>query len=153
MSISTGFDWGNGIALGAAFVSIIALICQSRDTKKQLELQTQQLKLQNYMEYTKRYQEIILNFPESVNESSFKLSDLDQEVRDKTMRYMRVYFDLCFEEYDLQTRNMIDKDMWLVWEGGMKFAFSKPAFIQGWDIIKLDTEYNEGFNALVEYCR
>ncbi|WP_229773232.1 hypothetical protein [Vibrio parahaemolyticus] len=153
MSMSTSFDWGNGIALGAAIVSIIALICQSRATKNQIELQTKQLKLQNYMEYTKRYQEIILNFPESVNEKSFVLDSFSPEIRDKTMRYMRVYFDLCFEEYDLHNKKMIDEDMWVTWEGGMKFAFSKPAFIQAWDIIKLDTEYSEGFNKLVEFCR
>lgn len=151
--MSTSFDWGNGIALVAAIVSIVALICQSRTTKNQIELQTKQLKLQNYMEYTKRYQEIILNFPESVNEKSFKLDNFSREIQDKTMRYMRVYFDLCFEEYDLHNKKMIDDDMWATWEGGMKFAFSKPAFIQAWDIIKLDTEYNKDFNKLVEYCR
>lgn len=153
MSMSTSFDIGNGIALGTAIVSIIALICQSRDTKNQIKLQTKQLKLQNYMEYTKRYQEIILNFPESVNEDSFKLDCFSPEIRDKTMRYMRVYFDLCFEEYDLYNKKMIDEDMWVTWEGGMKFAFSKPAFIQAWDIIKRDTVYSEDFNKLVEFCR
>ncbi|EHZ2575512.1 hypothetical protein K5N30_004442 [Vibrio parahaemolyticus] len=151
--MSTSFDWGNAIALGAAIISIVALGFQSRATKKQLELQTKQLKLQNYMEYTKRYQEIILNFPESVNERDFMLESLPEEVRDKTMRYMRVYFDLCFEEFGLHKRNMIDDETWSVWEGGMKFAFSKPAFIQAWDVIKLDTHYNESFNNLVEYCR
>lgn len=151
--MSTSFDWGNGIALVAAIVSILALICQSRTTKNQIELQTMQLKLQNYMEYTKRYQEIILNFPESINEDSFNLYKLNSETQDKTMRYMRIYFDLCFEEYDLYNKKMIDDDIWATWKDGMKFAFSKPAFIQAWDIIKLDTEYSEGFNELVEYCR
>lgn len=150
MSTSTSFDWGNAIALGAAIVSIIALIYQSRATRNQIELQTKQLKLQNYMEYTKRYQEIILHFPESVNKKSFKLDRFDPEIRDKTMRYMRVYFDLCFEEYDLNNKEMIDEEIWDTWKSGMKFAFSKPAFIQAWDIIKLDTEYDQGFYKLVE---
>ncbi len=43
--------------------------------------------------------EIILNFPESINEKDFDFDKLDIEERDKTLRYMRVYFDLCSEEY------------------------------------------------------
>jgi len=111
----------------------IALMLQSRATRHQLELQVKQLKLQNYTEYTeytKRYQEIILNFPENVNDSDFKLDNLSPENRNKTMIYMRVYLDLCFEEFDLHHETMIDEHMWVVWEGGMKSAFSKPAFIQ-----------------------
>ena len=51
-------DIGNIISTIAALVAIGGLIYQSRSTRKQV-------KLQNFIEYTKRYQEIILNFPEN----------------------------------------------------------------------------------------
>ena len=55
---------GNLISTFAAIVAIGGLIYQSRSTRKQV-------KLQNFIEYTKRYQEIILNFPENINEKNF----------------------------------------------------------------------------------
>ena len=135
---------GNLISSSAAFVAILALFLQSRSTRKQL-------KLQNFIEYTKRYQEIILHFPENINDSNFKLESLPtDEVRDRTKRYMRAYFDLCFEEYILHQKKFIDKDLWSIWEGGMKTAFSKPAFLESWSLVKKDTCFGGAFVSFVE---
>lgn len=108
-----------------------------------------QLQLNFFADYTKRYQEIILHFPEFVNEQGFDIELLDDEVRNSTMRYMRAYFDLCSEEYYLWNKRHIDKDTWREWELGIKFAFSKPAFQQSWRIIRLDTKYYAAFSAFV----
>jgi len=148
--MDTSIIIGHFIAIAACFISIITLIVQFRANRKQLEIQNNQLKLQNYIEYTKRYQDIIINFPEDINEPSFDMQALDQGTYDKTMRYMRVYFDLCFEEYYLHQEKLIDDNIWSTWEGGMIFAFSKSAFKQAWQKIKTDTEYNDSFNAMVE---
>jgi hypothetical protein len=32
---------------------------------------------------------------------------------------MRVYFDLCFEEWHLHERRLIREDVWRVWDQGM----------------------------------
>ena len=108
-----------------------------------------QLQLNFFTDYTKRYQEITLNFPENINEESFKLEDLEKSVRDKTLRYMRAYFDLCSEEYYLWKKKNIDEDTWKEWETGIKFAFSKPAFRQAWDVLRLDTIYYGEFTKFV----
>jgi len=130
---------GNLIASGTAVVAIAGLIIQSRSTRKQL-------KLQNFIEYTKRYQEIVLNFPENINRKDFHLDTIDsEEAKNKTMRYMRAYLDLCFEEYTLHKKGFIDKDLWSIWKGGMETAFSKPAFQQAWVLIQEDTEYDDEF--------
>lgn len=134
---------GNLISTFAALVAIAGLIYQSHATRKQV-------KLQNFIEYTKRYQEIILNFPENINEQSFSFDALSQEVKNKTMRYMRAYFDLCFEEFTLHEKNFIDNDLWSIWRGGMEVAFSKSAFKQAWAAIKTDTKFGSGFEAFVE---
>jgi hypothetical protein len=63
---------------------------------------------------------------------------------------MRAYYDLCFEEYDLSERKLIDKRTWNDWHEGMEFAFSKPAFQQAWQRVKKDTRYNKDFLALVK---
>lgn len=64
----------------------------------QLQSIRKQLKAGFFSEYTKRYQEIVLNFPENVNDKDFNISEMSKEDRDKFMRYVRVYFDLCSEE-------------------------------------------------------
>lgn len=134
---------GNFISAVAAFVAIIGLIFQSRSTRKQV-------KLQNFIEYTKRYQEIILNFPEGINQGDIEIELLDSSEYQRVMRYMRAYLDLCFEEYTLHKKGFIDKDLWEIWEGGMKTAFSKPAFKQAWATIRQDTEYGEEFKKFAD---
>ena len=134
---------GNLISTIAALVAIGGLIYQSRSTRKQV-------KLQNYIEYTKRYQEIILNFPENINEVDFTFDGMKADLKNKTMRYMRAYFDLCFEEYILHRKKFIDDDRWSIWKGGMEVAFSKPAFQQAWSIIKKDTKFGENFEDFVQ---
>ncbi|MBE3143951.1 MAG: hypothetical protein IMZ61_08515 [Planctomycetes bacterium] len=109
-----------------------------------------QLKLHNFTEYTKRYQEIILHFPENINERKYRLSGLSKEARNQTLRYMRAYFDLCSEEYSLHQRRYIDSDFWSLWKSGMTVAFSKAAFKQSWSIIKKDTVFDSDFVGFVK---
>ncbi|TPW23422.1 hypothetical protein FH712_10015 [Marinobacter nauticus] len=108
-----------------------------------------QLQLNFFADYTKRYQEIILNFPESINEQDFDLEKLPEDQRDRTLRNMRAYFDLCSEEYFLWREGNIDDKTWAEWESGIKFAFSKPAFQQAWQRLRLDTIYYGEFTEFV----
>ena len=134
----------NGIAAGAVFIALLALFIQSRATQRQL-------RLQNFAEYTKRYQEIILHFPESINEPTFSLEGLpSKEQRDTTLRYMRAYFDLCSEEFFLHQENYIDRKTWDSWKEGMIFAFAKPSFQQAWAIIRKDTRFGKQFQAFAD---
>ena len=108
-----------------------------------------QLQLNFFADYTKRYQEIILSFPESINSKDFDLDELEDSLRDRTLRYMRAYFDLCSEEYYLWQKGNIDNSTWQEWETGIKFAFSKPAFQQAWRVLGVDTIYYGKFSEFV----
>ena len=129
---------------------------QGKNIEKQFAIQNDQLALQNkqlitqqFSEYTKRYQEIIVNFPENINEASFDFNILDEPIHTRTMRYMRLYFDLCFEEWLLNEKKLIDEVIWFVWKDGIATALSKSAFIQAWSKIKLDTRYGIDFENFV----
>lgn len=137
---------GNLISVLAAIVAIGGLILQSRSTRKQV-------KLQNFIEYTKRYQEIILNFPEGINQGDIEIDLLDPVEKQRIMRYMRAYLDLCFEEYTLHEKGFIDNDLWEIWESGMRTAFSKPAFKQAWEKIREDTEYGKEFTNFADQLK
>lgn len=134
------------IAISVSVLTLIvtttALVITIRQFRKQLQLNF-------FADYTKRYQEIILNFPERVNEDGFIISDQPPEVRDRTLRYMRAYFDLCSEEYYLWRKGNLDNDTWKEWETGIKFAFSKPAFKEAWSTLQLDTIYYGEFSKFV----
>ena len=139
-------DWlnlPNVISFLTALVAVITLVVQNRAAAKQL-------RLQNFMEYTRRYQEIILNFPETINEPTFKLVNLTDGVREKTMRYMRAYFDLCYEEFILHEKKFIDDTFWKIWKGGMEAAFAKPAFKQAWEAISKDSSFGPEFVGFVQ---
>jgi hypothetical protein len=134
--------WTDLAAIVGVFITAWALYYTVKSFKQQLQLNF-------FAEYTKRYQEIILNFPESINEQDFRFDSLAADVRAKTLRYMRAYFDLCSEEYFLKRQGHIDDQTWKEWEMGMKFAFSKPAFQQAWAILNIDTIYYGEFSKFV----
>lgn len=138
------FKWEAVTAI-ATILGVLAVFFQLKGLR-------QQIKLQNYADYTKRYAEIVLHFPEDVNSQDFKLDKRHKDYS-QIMRYMRAYFDLCFEEWDLNRRKLIDLNAWKVWEGGMKTAFRKSAFQQAWKIIRdSDTEYGSEFEKFVANC-
>jgi len=132
----------------ATFITLIGMLITAIGLWWSIKSFKKQLRLNFFAEYTKRYQKIILNFPESVNKKDFNINKLSKVSRDKTLRYMRAYFDLCSEEYFLWMHDDLDAETWKEWESGIKYAFTKPAFIQAWNIIKLDTKYYPAFTLL-----
>lgn len=131
------------IQLGIILSTAGALFFTVRNFRKQLQLNF-------FAEYTKRYQEIILNFPRTITEEDFNIDNLSVEEKDKTLRYMRVYFDLCSEEYFLWQSKDISEKVWLEWESGIKYAMSRPAFNQSWEIIGAHTTYYKDFSLFIE---
>ena len=144
-------DWMSLITTVATACSAIATGFAAWVVYSQLGKLSRQITLQTFADYTKRYQSIILNLPEDINASDFVLNG-DRSDYTKTMRYMRAYFDLCFEEWDLNRLKMIDTRHWSVWRGGIETALSKPAFKQAWEIIRKDTRFGREFESFVEGC-
>ncbi|WP_423149721.1 hypothetical protein [Rubrolithibacter danxiaensis] len=130
-------------------VTIIALIWTIYNNAREVSMLRKQMELTFYTDYTKRYQEIILNFPENINECDFDFKKLDRIIYNKTMRYMRAYFDLCSEEYDLAKKGLIGQETWKDWEEGIAFALKKPAFKQAWLKVESDTVYYKDFGKWV----
>ena len=108
---------------------------------QQLKLMEQQMKVDLFADYTKRYQEITLNLPEDINNVNFeirKLKEDDLTLYNKTMRYMRIYFDLCSEQYFLNEKDLIEDYVWEEWSKGIKLTFDLKAFIDAWEIVNSD---------------
>jgi hypothetical protein len=138
-------------------VIVISNHRQYKQTEEQLKIQNNSLKIQNdqikhnfFAEYTKRYQEIILHFPENINDNNFRYDELEKEIKDKTMRYMRVYFDLCSEEYFLKNKGVLDEDVWSDWQEGMISTFNKPAFKIAWKQVTQDSDFYKEFKNFID---
>lgn len=131
-------DW---IQFGALFIAIIGFGSSIYSLKKQIQVSI-------YSDYTRRYQDIILNFPENINEHTFDFDTLSNDDRNKSLRYMRAYFDLCSEEFDLMERKYIDKKLFEFWRSGIEYALTKTAFKTAWQIISKDSKFNIEFEKL-----
>lgn len=107
---------------------------------------SRQQRINLFANYTKRYHDIILHFPENINDKNFTPDQ--SEKWDATLRYMRVYFDLCLEEYSL--KKDIGAQNWQNWQNGIESACSKPAFQFAWKKIKQDTQYPQNFTVWID---
>jgi len=138
------------VQFGFLFLTLIGLFVTINYSRKQLGLFNEQLRLNFFVEYTKRYQEIMLNLPEDINNPDFSFKKLSKEERSKILRYMRAYFDLCSEEFDLWNAGYIDERIWNNWKEGIEFTFSKSSFKEAWSIIQLDSLYYPKFTSWIE---
>ena len=132
------------IALATGAVTLVGVVL----VFGQLRSLNQQTRMQTFAEYTRRYQEIVLNFPEDIHAGTFSLADCNDY--DKIMRHMRAYYDLCFEEWYLHGDGLIESDFWKVWLEGMETALSKPAFKQAWRQMQPSSNYGAEFSKFIE---
>ena len=102
------------IALATGAVTLVGVVL----VFGQLRSLNQQSRMQTFAEYTRRYQEIVLHFPEDIHAGDFSLRD--HKDYDNIMRHMRAYYDLCFEEWYLQRDVRIQSDFgkygWRAWK-------------------------------------
>lgn len=117
------------IQFGLLLAAIISIyISQKRDKK--------QRKLEMFAEYTRRYQDIFMNMPEDIYDGT-------ANVDTKTKRYMRLYFDLCSEEYHLWQDKVVPEKVWNLWVEGMQIACNHQIYKCSWDALK--EEYSQDF--------
>lgn len=129
-------DWINVVLAALTFGGLVLAYRGLKETTRfnnqQLELLNEQLKLNFFADYTKRYQEIVLQLPAWIYDKDFDTSKLDETTKAQITKYVRVYFDLCSEEYHLYLNHKIDDAIWKNWEEGMKHALSLPVIQLEW---------------------
>ena len=131
-----------GLLTGVATaVAAVLVILQLRELNKQA-------KLSHFSDYTKRFNDIVVNLPEDVMRMDFVLAG--RADRDHIMRTLRRYFDLSFEEWFLHQRGLIAKDIWQLWEMGIRAGCGKPAIQQAWAVIKTDTTFGPAFVVFID---
>jgi hypothetical protein len=135
------------LMLIASTAAIIVSAWMSRVTiKSSMDMVKEQNQIQMFAEYTKRYQEIIINMPKSV----YNGSDV---INEDVLRYMQLYFNLCSEEYDLWTKEAISPDVWEKWLFGIRSTMrSNLVYQKAWDIEKDNYSANPEFIQFICDC-
>lgn len=109
------------IAAGALAVSIVSLVCSIKAAKNSLQMNI-------FNEFTRRHQEITMGL----------MSDHQNEVK-----YQRLYIDLCSEEYYLNKKDCLPKEVWEMWVEGMKLAVKAESLKTAWK--QHSGSYDPGF--------
>jgi len=139
-------DWTIDMPTIMAILSLVFVVLifayEQRQTRKQL-------KIQNFSDYTSRYQDIIVNLPFDVMDEDFDIDSLEKDERERCLKWMKAYFDLCAEEYFLNRKAVIDRDIWLDWKEGMVYVFNRPAFLKGWKIVSRHRDIYSSFKPFV----
>lgn len=130
--------------------TIVSIIVVWWYSYKQLREIKNQIWVSIYSGYTRRYSEIVSKFPENINEEDFELNPGTEEYN-KVMSAIRLYFDLCYEEYSLfNNYKKIDEKLWEDWKEGIEAALSIKAFKNAWHIIHKDTVYSNSFDKFIQ---
>lgn len=104
---------------------IVSAVLNRQSIKASMDMVKVQNQIQMFAEYTRRYQDIIMNMPNSVYE--------DKETLDKNvLRYMSLYFNLCSEEFDLHSKGIISPDVWSKWLTGFKNTMQHRIYQLAW---------------------
>lgn len=117
------------IQFGLLMVAVAAIIITQISANKQNRIQM-------FAEYTRRYQDIFMNMPDDIYDGTAKVDN-------RTQRYMRLYFDLCSEEYHLWKEKVVPDKVWNLWVEGMQIACNQQIYKNSWDVIK--GEYSKDF--------
>lgn len=97
-----------------------------------LRNQHRQLKAQTFMEFSKRFQELLRLFPTEAwlanRNPSKPLPPSSQELTDCTLYAMQLVADV----YHLRKIGYISKDVWNVWDGQIRQTLAGPVFQREW---------------------
>jgi hypothetical protein len=107
-----------------------------------------QMNAQLFVEYTKRYEEVMRSYPEGVRklrlDSGAEPPPESEELSSAILRYL----NLCSEEFYLWKRGYLAGDIWRIWEGELKRTLSSPLYRRGWR--KLASEF-ESYREFADY--
>lgn len=136
-------DW---VQIGLLIVAIVTVIVSTCNSNKAIKYSVNsallQSKAQLFAEYTRRYQDIMLKMPTTM------YSEIAKPTDENIRPYMIMYFDLCSEEYYLYKSNLISKEVWDMWQDGMRYNMRKPIYKTSWQNLKC--EYNDKFKIFFE---
>jgi len=113
-----------------------------------------QLWLQTFQEYTRRYSEIVRDLPSDSRRpgSGFSLDALTAEERGRVLNAARAYLNLTSEEFFLHRRGRIDNETWEIWRTGISATIRLPWLQLAWQELEVEYSYFKDYCRFVAEC-
>lgn len=110
----------------------------------------QQLKVSTFLQCADRYHDIVSRMPEPLRneESSASLKELDESTRRASLNALRLYFNLCSEEYYLFDLKVVDTPTWAHWRTGIERYMELKIVREVWRLIR--EEYYLAFRVRID---
>jgi hypothetical protein len=89
--------------------------------------------LQTYvaLDFFKRYEAWNEDAPYALDERT-RLDDLDDQTRNEVLHSVVRYANLCSEEFALYKARRVPRDIWEIWDYGIRQNFQKPIWREAW---------------------
>ncbi len=95
-------------------------------------LYRRQCNAQVFLEYTKRYSEIMNMFPPEGLKARLNLFAKPPEESDELSLAVLCYLNLCSEEFYLCKKKYLSSHVWRIWEAELKRTLSSPLVVREW---------------------
>jgi len=112
-----------------------------------------QLWMQMFAEYTRRYSEIMDEVPFEARRpgGAYSLEALPTDQHHEVLRALRNYLNLCSEELYLAKTRRLDRRTWRIWTSGIKDTLRLPCFNAGWREMRGEYEYFPEFVTFIDH--
>lgn len=104
-----------------------------------------QANAQIYMEYNKRYEQIMHDFPEKV-----RLNFVDAKPGDVCPESVLRYLNLCSEEFYMWQAFYISHKVWTIWEGDIKRVLQTDLIRSAWEDLSEEFKSFKDFREFVD---
>ena len=139
-------DFNTYVGIGTLIATVIAavgLIAGIRVYRRQMNAQV-------FIEYTKRYENVLSSFPQEAQKVRLDLTgkppDPSKEITKSVLRYL----NLCSEEFYLWNQGYLSKKIWQIWEAELKRTLQSPLLKREWDELKKEFEAYPEFSDYVD---
>jgi hypothetical protein len=112
-----------------------------------------QCNAQVFLEYTKRYSEVMNRFPREGLKARLNLSAEPPEKSDELSLAVLRYLNLCSEEFYLCKQKYLSNHVWGIWEDELKRTLSSPLFVREWEGLREEFRSYPEFLAYVEQAQ
>lgn len=111
-----------------------------------------QMNVQIYLEFTRRYEELMRHSPEEARTSLLgrRLSEIEPARRGEVKAHLLRYLNLSSEEYHLMTSGYLDAGVWELWRREMEWTLRTTLFVTSWPELKHQFASFPEFTAYVE---
>jgi hypothetical protein len=103
-----------------------------------------QMNAQLFLEYTRRYEEVMRSFPEDARACRLHLEGEPPPQSEALTSAVLRYLNLCSEEFYLCRRKYLSNDIWQIWQAELERTLRSPLVRREWqDLSREFDSYGE----------